>query len=286
MLYEVSATSMDTYLRCPRQYYFRYVLGIRTPPSGAMVQGFKVHDAAERNYKHKARTRQDLPLDEQTDYFVERWQEETKKGELVYDKEKDETPASMEKQGILLVKEFQTQIAPKVDPLSEKAVEEWFEVTLVSKSGDQYLIKGKIDVTDEKNVIRDLKCVSIKRKPAQNDVDSDLQLSTYAFYRWLKKQPFTLVAKDAIVKSDPPQALKPVVSYRSEEMLRDHKNQIGHIAKGIAHEVFPKNTKGWWCNSRWCNYWSRCEGKQRAIIDLARNQNIEQQLKDSMTAGA
>ena len=251
-----------------------------------MVQGFKVHDAAERNYRHKARTRQDLPLDEQTDYFVERWQEETKKGELVYDKEKDETPASMEKQGILLVKEFQTQVAPKVDPLSEEAVEEWFEVTLVSKSGDNYLIKGKIDVTDDKNVIRDLKCVSIKRKPAQNDVDSDLQLSTYAFYRWLKKQPFTLVAKDAIVKSDPPQALKPVVSYRSEEMLRDHKNQIGHIVKGIAHEVFPKNTKGWWCHRKWCSYYDRCEGKQRAIIDLARNQNIEQQLKDSMTTGA
>jgi hypothetical protein len=34
----ISFTQLNAFLRCPRQYYFRYVLGLRTPPSGAMVQ--------------------------------------------------------------------------------------------------------------------------------------------------------------------------------------------------------------------------------------------------------
>jgi CRISPR/Cas system-associated exonuclease Cas4 (RecB family) len=43
----VSASSIGMYQRCPRQWAYRYVLGIKVPPDGGLITGLGVHRAAE-----------------------------------------------------------------------------------------------------------------------------------------------------------------------------------------------------------------------------------------------
>jgi CRISPR/Cas system-associated exonuclease Cas4 (RecB family) len=40
-----SPTSINTYLRCPRKYYLRYIKGLKSKPSIHLVRGKAVHDA-------------------------------------------------------------------------------------------------------------------------------------------------------------------------------------------------------------------------------------------------
>ena len=49
------------YLRCPRQYYHRYVEGHKEPPGWAMVAGLSGHEALEMNNLTKIDTGEDLP---------------------------------------------------------------------------------------------------------------------------------------------------------------------------------------------------------------------------------
>lgn len=46
----VSASSIATFLDCPRKWYIRYVLGERTPPTPAMLHGTRVHKDIEEYY--------------------------------------------------------------------------------------------------------------------------------------------------------------------------------------------------------------------------------------------
>ena len=58
----LSATQLNMFLRCPRQYEFRYIKGFKIPPSGAMVQSRVWHETLEANYKQKVQSDKDLPL--------------------------------------------------------------------------------------------------------------------------------------------------------------------------------------------------------------------------------
>ena len=48
----VSASRLSLWLRCPLAFKFRYVDGIRTPPSANLFLGKRVHDGLEYYYRH------------------------------------------------------------------------------------------------------------------------------------------------------------------------------------------------------------------------------------------
>ena len=72
----LSVTQLRMYLRCPLQYYFRYICGLKIPPTGDITLGRTVHAALEENYRQKVETHRDLPLDQVYDILSERWDEE------------------------------------------------------------------------------------------------------------------------------------------------------------------------------------------------------------------
>ena len=69
----LSVTQLKMYLRCPLQYKYRYIHGLRIPPTGAITLGKSIHSALEENYSQKIETHQDLPLDHVTDFFSDTW---------------------------------------------------------------------------------------------------------------------------------------------------------------------------------------------------------------------
>src|SRR5437879_7335485 len=124
----LSATRISMYLRCARQYYFRYIEGLKVPPSSAMKLSGVGHSVIEHNYRQKVATLKDLPLDEMTDRYATEWKDGLEREPVVF--EQDETPEGVRDQGILAVKAHHLTIAPAVMPKSEDSVEEWFDVPL------------------------------------------------------------------------------------------------------------------------------------------------------------
>jgi hypothetical protein len=72
---ELSFSQLDSYLACPRQYRYRYVTGLPTPPHHALVVGSALHAAVAAYHLSERRGR---PLDEATllEAFADHWQSE------------------------------------------------------------------------------------------------------------------------------------------------------------------------------------------------------------------
>lgn len=263
----ISSTQINMLLRCPRQYFFRYIEHIKAPPSGAMKQSRAFHLTAERNYRQKIESSQDLPPDELTDFYAQAFEEEMKSEEVVLDE--GQTHGGLKDEGVSIVKVHRDKIAPTVQPV---AVEEKITLPLTAGDGFAYDLMGVLDLVDVDGRVRDNKAIG--KTPNQADLDKDIQLSTYALlYRLWKRRAEAGLRLDAIIKSKSgePKA-KLLDTTRSREGLRLHLNNIGHLARMVAAEAFPMNPTGWWCSPRFCGYWSRCMGKGiTTTVDMAAN---------------
>jgi len=60
----LSFSQLSMFLRCPRQYEFRYIHGLKIPPSGAMVQSKVRHQTLEQNYRQKIQSSKDLRVEQ------------------------------------------------------------------------------------------------------------------------------------------------------------------------------------------------------------------------------
>jgi hypothetical protein len=274
----LSATQIAMFLRCARQWAYRYIERLIVPPSGAMKQSGVFHSTAERNYLQKIDSRSDLKVDELTDFFGDTFEHEFKREEVKLNE--GETKGALKAQGLDIVKVFHRNIAPYVQPVQ---VEQRFELSLTEEKGGQQPFKlvGVIDVVDERGHIRDNKAISPQRVPNQFELARDLQLSTYSLARRLMtKEVEPELDIDAVVKYARPEA-RMLRTARSREGLRMHLNTIGNIAKAIRADAFPRNPTGWWCSEKWCGYWGRCMGKGLVTIDLS--ENLEPLLEESVS---
>ena len=57
----LSVSQVNMYLRCPLQYMFRYIEGLKLPPKSAMTLGKSIHFGIEGNYRQKIDSHKDLP---------------------------------------------------------------------------------------------------------------------------------------------------------------------------------------------------------------------------------
>jgi len=283
----VSATQIGMFLRCARQWAFRYVENRKVKPSGAMKQSGVFHTVAEVNYRQKMHTREDMTSEEMTDYFSDLFETEWEREELM-PLQAGESKGGFKDQGIDIVREHRLNIAPLVQPL---AVEQKFELTL-GKDDYSFGLSGRIDVIDSSRAIRDNKAIG--RTPSQDEIDRDIQLSTYSLANRVllrHQNPEMDIAElqkliepeltlDAIIKTKRPEA-RVFRTRRSREGLRMHLNTIGNIAKAIRADAFPRNPTGWWCSEKWCGYWKDCMGKGLVSVDMG--EFLEPKLQESLS---
>ena len=60
----LSATSIEMFRRCPQQYAFRYMDGIKRPPPGAIIVGTSVHKGLETDMTQKIITKENMTTEE------------------------------------------------------------------------------------------------------------------------------------------------------------------------------------------------------------------------------
>lgn len=304
---KLSSSQIDMYRKCPRQWAFRYIEGLRVPPSGAMKLSGVGHTVIEYNYKKKVTTHKDLSESDLGELYEETWKQELDREEVKWaedDEGEKEKPEAVRDAGIAAVKKFRQHNMPLVMPLSEKSVEEWFDIPLnVKEPCDrhkrlnqefvvgcedckkiEYHLNGKIDVTDINLIIRDNKIVAPQRVPDAIAIAKNSQLTTYALAKRLQtKKPEAGLSLDIAVKPTKTKGARAVTipTERTREFLIEHLNTIGHVARGIMHESFPRHEDGWWCSEKFCGYWSRCMGKNLTVIDMG--DRIKKQLEASLS---
>ena len=255
----LSFSSVSCFLRCPRQFYYRYVEGSKVPPAGAMLRGRAFHESVEHNYNAKIATGADVPVEDARGVAAAAFDRMADSSEAVWSD--DEPRGKALDNAVACAVEHRTEIAPSVMPA---LVEQKWSIDLW---GDGYTLVGVWDVVDQQEVIGDSK--SWSKPPSAADVDKDLQLTAYSTaYRALTGRHEGGLRLDGVVlprqgktKLRPAEA-KRFSTVRTEAENAWFKDLVANVAKGIRAESFPPNPTGWHCSRERCGWWSRCAGKR------------------------
>jgi hypothetical protein len=244
---QIDFSATDTYIKCGKRYEFRYVHGIKSPPSVAMAEGSAHHKAMEINNVHKIEKSRDLKASQMTEVFVDDFRKRVDSEELEWGDE-DENKIYSRAKAIHVV--YARDVAPLLRPVaSEKKFEK--EVTL---NGRKFTIYGTVDLEDAEPAILDYKTVA--RARSQSDVDNTIQLSLYAF---ASKVP-TVGIINLVKKANPEVGI--VKSRRTPSQILWALNIAQSVAESVQKGAFHYTDPGnWWCSSRFCGYWNMCRGK-------------------------
>lgn len=248
----ISVTQINMYLRCPAQYYFRYVEGLKIPPSGALTLGKSVHEAFEYNYSQKIDTHEDLPVEDVKEVFADVFD----KGAAETQFTEDEKPGELKDTGVAIVDLYQRTHAPMIQPV---AVEKEFTIIIPEIAEDVPLL-GYIDLVDDKQQVIDHKVY--KKTPTDNHVQTDLQLSAYALaYNYLYGGVPVKLALDCLVKTKQPKIIR-METYRTQTDINRFINTAHGVVNSIKNEIFyPKEQDNFLCSPKWCGYWGQCHNR-------------------------
>lgn len=246
----LSFTQLSTYLKCARSYAFKYVERIRTPASGAMVQGRVFHKVVETSYRSQMESGELLPVETCRDLFAAEFD-----GALASEPvqlQDNETSAGLLDEGTRLITVHREKLAPQARP---HALEVPFEVDLW---GDGISFSGFVDMVETDGTVVDHKTWSPSRVPTEETLHNDLQLTGYAVAsQAMTGRPVPGLRFDGIKKLKTPVAYRMETS-RTQAQCGAFVDEVATVAKGIRAEVFPFNPGGWWCSSRYCGFWNLC----------------------------
>lgn len=243
----LSVSQINTYLRCPLQYYFRYVRGIIIPPKAVLVLGGSVHKALEHNYRQKVKSHKDLKVKEVLECFDQAFKDREKEVEWKKETEKKE---EFKSQGMKLLEKYQEEIAPTIQPL---IVEQKYEIRL---EGLNQTFLAFLDLIDMAKVINDHK--TTMRTPSFISSDHNIQLIAYSMVYRTETEEIELKSRvHYLVKTKEPKivALEKKVSNR--EIQRFLKT-VSSVAKAINEENFYPNPHNFMCTNTGCGYWDIC----------------------------
>jgi RecB family exonuclease len=238
----VSSSQIGMYRRCPRQWAYRYILGLKIPPDGGLIVGSGVHHAAEVGMLHKRDTGENPDPDMCRTAAAEYITDELDTGEVRIG-EDEPGPDELVDRATRIADVWAVEAAPMVMPVE---VEQRFDITL-----------GGIPVTGRLDVITDSGIVdwkTSKRSPQVADLIKSQQTEMYA------------AASDKgmayIYLIDTPKMTKVVPVTLSHDDVatarRLAESTVVDVAEGMALGVWPRNRTGWHCSQRWCGYYERC----------------------------
>jgi len=250
-----SFSSLSTYIRCPLQYMFRYVEGIKTPPAIAMARGSAGHKGLETNYKQKITTRKDLPVDTVLDAVRDTF---TQIEPLIQDWE-DQKPGQVKDNVIKRVRKYQEDFAPDIQPVE-------CEKEFILNIG-KHKMKLYRDLKDENNTIRDSKFSDKAR--SQSQTDNDLQGTIYTFVDSTPNFAFDCVTTNGV---------KTTVGKRTQQQWDQLVNiYIPRIIRNIEMSTengnfMPCDPASWAHTPKFCGYWNICPAgglnTNKVVVDM------------------
>ena len=257
----MSFTQLMTYVRCPEHYLFRYVLGIKRPPGKTMKHGFALHETFAYHFDQKKKDSKGLNARGAKEFFVEVFRNALEE----YKTEMEETKRLITKEfllkergidvnqlvatGLRGIDVYFRDMNPKISP---DLVEEPFTIPTPSNMN----LMGRIDMTDKKGVIHELK--TTRRMPNAQDIQLDQQLAIYQLaYQSLKGKLPKGITKDYIVFS---KRDAKIVQFRVDKpffgknvVFRNIAVIMEAVRRNIFYCIHP--AESWVCSKEWCGYW-------------------------------
>ena len=247
----LSFAQIDLYQKCPRQFYYRYVRGLKIPPKGAVVVGKASHKAVEVDLKTKLKEGREESWSVIEDVYVETFKESADEALWESEKEKEEEL----KLGLGALKEYKEKMIPLIEPVEVES-----EVKMKLPSLNCYLV-GVVDVIDG-NEGAILEHKTSKRAYSDNKINS-LQLSIYSIAKRIPIVGFNVLVR---TKNPKIQTLRKIVT--DDDVLITLAN-ILHTANSIYMLSFPPTQQGsWMCSEKWCGYWDIC---RRELAEQAKD---------------
>jgi len=244
VLDHVSHSQINMWLRCPKSWEYRYVKGLKIPPSGALVEGGCYHKALEVNFKQKITTQADLPIPDCLDAFSDAWNTRVSDEEFV--DWGNRSSGFYKDEGMSLVGEYMSSTSPSVQPLKVE------EAALGEVAGVKFICFP--DMVDVKKIVIDHKTSS--RAYNQDEVDKDLQASAEAF---ALGRPIAFENHVAVKAKIP--RIQIVRSYRLRADIEWWEDLAVQVVTHMKTGVAPPNPNGWHCSPKFCGFWEICRGE-------------------------
>lgn len=252
----LSGSSINTYLRCPKQWEYAYVKAIKSPPTLRMAVGQAGHTAIELDLKEKLQTGADQPLEQVQDTFRDAFEAEADGAE---DTEKETWGQALDS-GIKSVSVWREKVAPVTKPLY---VEEPVQFKI-----NGTIVNGTADVVREEGfepVVGDWKFVG--KKPSSGGTYL-LSLVGYVIGLRQKFEGFieARVVLDHIVRTQKPYHM-PIASTGPvpDESIEAYAGIVSDVAAGIEAGSFPAT--GLQSNAcSWCGYKDICPAYRAVSI--------------------
>lgn len=243
----LSHTSVGMMSKCPKQFYYRYIEGLKVPPGAAFAFGTSYHHAVGENFEFKIKTKQDLAIGAVWAIFSDQWEREADQVDWLFE---DGDRGELKDVGLHLVELYLSNIAPIRNP---KAVEIEFDVAVPYV---ERRFRGRIDYVDNDGIYIDHKTSS--KKWNQGRADTSLQVDAYYLAAQIEGEETPGFCFDVAVKKKIPE-VQVVQTHRSKIQIQEYVDRLQDVEKLINAEIFPKTDPGnWWCSPRWCGYYPAC----------------------------
>lgn len=275
----LSYSQVEMYLRCGRQYEFRYVKDEKDPPGIAMTLGSGAHKACEHTHHHLVDHGEPAPTEQVIDVFSDSF--ETRADDIPEDAwaAGKADRGSVKDAGVRLVKLYNNKVAPGVRPQIKdgvRGIEKFFEVPIngipvvgvidlidtndpagASEVERHILQRGGDDVPEPlRTAVADLKTKA--KSMGQSEVDGSLQLTLYSYVEGVPLVRYDQLLNQKTLK------VKRIHSLRTRQDHLWMHEIITEVANAISAGIFPPcSPTAWVCSARWCGFYSRCRGKNR-----------------------
>jgi CRISPR/Cas system-associated exonuclease Cas4 (RecB family) len=250
----LSGSSINTYLRCPKQWEYAYVKAIKQPPTLRLAIGSAAHTAIEYDLTQKLETGVDQSLEQLQDTFRDEFEVESYGAE----DEPKETKGQALDSGIKSVATWHADVAPDTHPL---AVEQEIQFSI-----NGIVVNGTIDVVKQvgfSTIIGDWKFVG--KKPSSAGLYL-LNLVGYVIgWREKTKQVEDGVVLDHIVRTKQPYHFPIEGGTIPDESISAYAGIVEQVAHGIQTDNFPPT--GLQSNAcSWCGYRDICPAFRAASM--------------------
>jgi CRISPR/Cas system-associated exonuclease Cas4 (RecB family) len=259
-----SHSQYTQYKICAKQYEFKYVQGMRGPPSPNMGRGTSIHKAVEMAIKAKIAGQPIPDIKDLNEILIKEFDEKTQ-SVVNWD---DQDPGEVKKEAVEAYRTFHLYALPKLNPI---AVEKGFAVKVgtVPMVGYIDLIETVPAITipgmsPEEQALAPTTPVVVDLKTTRaswgdEKVRKNTQLTLYTHVEGV---PNARIDQLVLLKKGP--VYKPSATSRTPQdaavFIEDLEETVDLVKKGI----FPKTTiDSWACNEKQCPFWTLCRGRKK-----------------------
>ena len=228
-------------MTCPAKWYFRYLIGLSEPTTGALALGKAFHATLARNFRQKMSTGRDMESRELRGVVAEEWSSAIADAALRDDEDADELATT----GQILATAYITEAA---GPLQPRAVEQTVQGKIAGIK-----VRGIVDLLDTDGRVFDFKTAS--KRPNGISAEHSLQLTTYAM---ITPDASGLCRLDTVTKTKTVHVIQQSYQVGTEDR-RFAETLYPMVQESIRDGIYPPHRSSPMCSRRYRGYWRECE---------------------------